>query len=120
QMSAAAVTTMDEGGLWKKFPVRERGLYREFHEAMVLYYYSLAKDPFVAYHAYPHQLEGGYEPKATRAQLYGFIKRERERGAVLDVAVRAKVIAVSRSGRTITGVTVEFNHDGIPSRRQFA
>jgi hypothetical protein len=120
QMSAAAVTTMDEAGLWKKFPVRERGLYREFHEAMVTYYYTLGKDPFVTYHAYPDQLEGGYEPKATRAQLYGFIRQERERGATLDLAVRARVVTVRKAGAAVTGVTVEFAGGAAPERRDFA
>jgi hypothetical protein len=63
---------MDESSGYGKFPVRERGLYREFHESMVAYYLTLEKDPFVAYFIYPDQLEGGYEPKAARAVLYAF------------------------------------------------
>jgi len=43
QMCAAAVTTMDEDSVWMKFPVRERGLYREFHESMALHYQTLEK-----------------------------------------------------------------------------
>ena len=39
--------------LYGKFPVRERGIYREFHESMVAYYQTLDKDPFVAYYSYP-------------------------------------------------------------------
>jgi hypothetical protein len=35
QAAAAAVTSMDEDGVYGKYPVRERGLYREFHESMV-------------------------------------------------------------------------------------
>ncbi len=58
QMSAAGVTTMDEDSVWMKFPVRERGIYREFHESMVAYYVTLDKDPFVAYYGWPDQLEG--------------------------------------------------------------
>lgn len=108
QMCAAAVTTMDEGGLWQKFPARERGIYREFHESMVLYYQSLDKDPFVAYYAFPEQLEGGYEPKAARGVLYGFIKDVREGGGVLDVCVRARVRSVLKRGDTVTGAKVEF------------
>src|SRR3546814_21029472 len=46
QMAAAAVTSMDEAGP----QVRERGISRQFHESMVLYYYTLDKDPFQAYY----------------------------------------------------------------------
>jgi hypothetical protein len=111
QMSCAGVTTMDEASVWRKFPVRERGLYREFHESMVTYYQSLDKDPFVAYFSYPDQLEGGYEPKVTRAVLYGFINEACERNAVLDVSLRTRVVSVKKSGNTVTGVTVEFSDD---------
>ena len=48
QMAAAAVTTMDEDSVWMKFPVRERGLYREFNASMVLHYLTMEKDPQVA------------------------------------------------------------------------
>lgn len=120
QMSAAAVTTMDEAGLWKKFPVRERGLYREFHESMVNYYYTLDKDPYVTYYAYPDQLEGGYEPKATRAQLYGFIKYAREHGGLLDLSVRSRVVAVQKRGETVTGISLEVAGDGTSIRRDVA
>jgi len=108
QMSAAAVTTMDEGGVWLKFPVRERGLYREFHESMVLHYQTLDKDPFVTYYSWPDQLEGGYEPKAARAVLYGFIQAARQRGGVLDLSLRTRVSAVAKRGDTVTGVTLSF------------
>src|SRR3546814_13412569 len=42
QMAAAAVPSMDEAGP----QVRERGIYRQFHERMVINYYTLDKDPF--------------------------------------------------------------------------
>ena len=72
-MAAAGVTTMDEDSVWMKFPVRERGLYREFHESITLHYLSREKDPQVAYYGWPDQLEGGYEPKVARAVMQGFI-----------------------------------------------
>jgi hypothetical protein len=106
-MAAAAVTTMDESSGYGKFPVRERGLYREFHESMVTYYLTLDKDPFVAYFSYPDQLEGGYEPRAARAVLYAFLRAERDRGAQLDLGLRSRVTAVTRPGKAVTGVTVE-------------
>lgn len=108
QMAAAGVTTMDEDGGWMKFPVRERGIYREFHESMVLYYQSLNKDPFVTYFSWPDQLEGGYEPKAARAVLYAFIRQVRERGQTLDLSLRTRVTAVTRAGDTVTGATLTF------------
>jgi hypothetical protein len=117
QMAAAAVTTMDEEGCWEKFPVRERGLYREFHESIVNHYYTLNKDPFRAYYAWPRQLEGGYEPRAARATLHAFIAHARRKpGAVLDLALRAKVVEVTRSGDRVTGVVVEHEdakHEGL-------
>ena len=109
QMSCAAVTTMDEDSVWMKFPVRERGIYREFHESMIAYYHTLDKDPLVAYYGYPEQHEGGYEPKATRAVLHGFIQDVRERKSVLDVSLRSRVIAVEKIGDTVTGVTVDID-----------
>lgn len=108
QMAAAGVTTMDEDSVWMKFPVRERGLYREFHESMVLYYQTLEKDPFVAYYGWPDQHEGGYEPKAARAVMYGFIKDARDHGARLDVSLQTKVSAVKKHGDAVTGATLNF------------
>ncbi len=109
QMSAAAVTSMDEEGLWEKFPVRQRGIYREFHESIVNYYYTRDKDPFRAYYAWPEQLEGGYEPKITRELLYAFIADARSKG-VLDLATRTKVVEAVKTGDAVTGVVIE--HDG--------
>lgn len=107
QMAAAAVATMDEEGLWGKVPVRERGLYREFHQSIVNYYYTKDKDPFRAYYAWPEQLEGGFEPKAVRQVLYAFIKDARDRKAVLDLATGSKVVSVLKSGEKVEGVEVE-------------
>jgi hypothetical protein len=105
---AAGVTTMDEASDWWKYAVRERGIYREFHESMVLYYQTLDKDPLMAYYSYPHQTEGGYEPKAVRAVLYGFIKHEREHGATIDISLRSRITAVKKEGEAVRGATVEF------------
>ena len=112
QMCAAAVASMDEDSVHGKFPVRERGIYREFHESMVAYYMTLDKDPFMAYYAYPHQIEGGYEPKAARAVLYALIKDARDRGAKLDLSLRSRIVAVAKEGDTVTGATIQFTDDG--------
>ncbi len=113
QMAAAAVSSMDEEGLWEKFPVRERGLYREFHESMVNYYYTRDKDPFRAYYAWPDQLEGGYEPKIVRAALYAFLADARKRKtadgqpAVLDVVTGTRIEKILKTGGTVDGVVVK-------------
>ncbi len=121
QMSAAAVTTMDEASVALKFPVRERGIYREFHESMVTHYQTLNKDPFVTYYAYPDQLEGGYEPKATRAVLYGFIKEVRENNhALLDLSLRSRVVEVRKQGEAITGVVVEITNEQGSTRKSLS
>ncbi|MBL9117791.1 MAG: FAD-dependent oxidoreductase [Verrucomicrobiaceae bacterium] len=106
QMACAAVTTMDEDSVWMKFPVRERGIYREFHESMVTHYHTLDKDPLVAYYGYPDQLEGGYEPKVARAVLQGFIQEARMRKSVLDLSLRSRVLAVKKQGDAVKAVTV--------------
>ncbi len=105
---AAGVTTMDEASDWWKYPVRERGIYREFHESMILHYQTLDKDPMFAYYTYPHQTEGGYEPRVVRAVLYGFIQQEREHGGTIDVSLRSRITAVKKDGESVRGVTVEF------------
>jgi hypothetical protein len=105
QMAAAGVTTMDEDSVWMKFPVRERGLYREFHESIALHYLSREKDPQVAYYGWPDQLEGGYEPKVARAVMQGFIQEAKN----IDVSLRTRVSAVTKQGDTVTGVTLGFS-----------
>jgi len=112
QMCAAAVTSMDEGGIWGKNPIRERGLYREFHESVVNHYYTQDKDPFCAYH-FNRQSEGGYEPRIARGVLYGLIQETRQRRLadghqpVLDLCVRSKVVAVKKQVNTVRAVKVE-------------
>lgn len=109
QMSAAAVTSMDEAGLAGKFPVRERGIYREFNQSMVNFYQTLNKDPYRAYYSWPVQQEGGYEPKVTRAVLYAFIEEARKKG-VLDLVTGTGITKVLKEGDRVTGV--ELDKDG--------
>jgi len=110
QMAAAAVTSMDEEGVYFKFPVRERGIYREFHQSAINYYYTLNKDPFRAYYAWPDQLEGGYEPRVARAILYAFIAEARKHGT-LDLVTGTKLKQVLKRDVTVTGVVLE--KDGV-------
>lgn len=112
QMGNAAVTSMDDGGIWGKNPDRERGIYREFHESAINHYYTIDKDPFTAYH-FNLQSEGGYEPRVARGVLYGLIEETRRRvlpdgkHPVLDVVPRTRVSAVRKSGEAVNGVTLE-------------
>lgn len=110
QMAAAAVTSMDEEGVWDKFPVRERGLYREFHQSMINYYYTLNKDPFRAYYSWPEQIEGGYEPKIVRAVLSAFIAEARKKGT-LDLITGTKISEVKKNGDTVVGVGLKKGKD---------
>jgi len=117
QMANAGVTSMDDGGLWARNPVRERGIYREFHESAVNHYYTIEKDPFTAYH-FNLQSEGGYEPHIARGILYGLIDETRRRDkTVLDLAIRTKVTAVRKTGDTVEGVTVEEWTEAGPKRK---
>ncbi|MFA6287623.1 MAG: FAD-dependent oxidoreductase [Opitutaceae bacterium] len=122
QMANAGVTSMDDGGIWGKNPVRGRGVYREFHESAALHYYARDRDPFTAYR-FNLQSEGGYEPHVARAILCGLVDETRRRAPingrapVLDLAVRARVIAVDKTGDTVTGATLEESTESGPRRR---
>lgn len=126
QMAAAGVTTMDEDSVWTKFPVRERGIYREFHESITAHYYTRNKDPYVAYYGNP-QMEGGYEPHVARGILYALLKNAGETGAKLrkvspkeaepEVSLRSRVVAVRKEGAVVRGVTVETSLDDGTTRR---
>ncbi len=122
QMGNAGVTSMDEGGIGGKMPVRERGIYREFHESAINHYYTLNKDPYTAYHFNP-QAKGGYEPHVARAILYGLIAETRARQLadgrkpVLDLAIRTKVAAVQKTGPLVTGVELQHWTESGPQTR---
>jgi hypothetical protein len=122
QMGAAAVTSMDESGA----QVRERGIYREFHESMILYYYGLDIGPYKAYWSYDHnprgQFEGGFEPKRVEQLFYGFISEARKKaeaeGGVLDVIKRTRVTEVEKTGTRVDGVMIErWDPEGVSTRR---
>ncbi|MBA4020156.1 MAG: hypothetical protein C0483_23590 [Pirellula sp.] len=123
QMAAAGVTTMDEDSVWMKFPVRERGIYREFHESMVAYYRTRDKDPFVAYYGNP-QMEGGYEPKVARAVLAALIEDASRRymdhlkPKRVHVSTQSRVVAVRREGNVVRGVTIEIVDDSGKAQRK--
>ena len=118
QMGAAAVTSMDEAGS----QVRERGIYRLFHESVVAYYYGLNKSPFMAYYyqdSAQNQMDGGYEPAATQAVLYAMIQRVRDAGGILDLSLRSTVQEVGLEGGAVNGVTVRKWNEGGEKFRTF-
>jgi hypothetical protein len=118
QMSAAGVTAMDESAAYGLRIVRERGIYREFHEAMAAYYYTLNKDPLRGDRSYgDSNTNAGYEPRIARAGLYAMIADAR-RKTTLDLSTRSRVVDVAKSGNTITGVTVEVEGSGGAKRKQ--
>ena len=107
QMTAGGVTAMDESAAYGLRIVRERGIYREFHESMATYYYTLDKDPFRGDRSFgdPNS-NAGYEPKIARAGLYAMIADARQK-ARLDVSLRSRVVEVAKTGNTITGAMIE-------------
>ena len=122
QMGNAAVTSMDDGGIWGKNPVRERGIYREFHESAVNHYYTLDKDPFTAY-KFNLQSEGGFEPRVARGILLSLIEETRKTapaGAVLDYVTRTKVSGVGKTGDTVNRADLEHWTEKGPEKRSVA
>lgn len=118
QMSAAGVTAMDESGPYGMRIVRERGIYREFHESMAAYYYTLNKDPFRGDRSFEQpNSNAGYEPNISRAGLYAMIAGARN-NAKLDVSLRSRVVEVSKSGNTISGATIEVASGDGAKRKQ--
>ncbi|MGC4235819.1 MAG: FAD-dependent oxidoreductase [Niabella sp.] len=112
QTTTAAVSSMDESGPL----IRERGIYREFHESIVSYYYGKDKCPFMAYfwgRNAQNQQEGGYEPLVARNLLYAFIREAKKiPGAKLDLLLRTKVIKLSKTGHRVTGAHIRQWNEG--------
>lgn len=98
QMNAAAVTSMDEGGLL----VRERGIYREFFERVEAHYRAIGKTAETAYF-FRHLC---LEPRVGR-QILDAMMDEARKGAALDVALRTRVIQVIKEGNAVTGVVLQ-------------
>jgi hypothetical protein len=97
QMNAAAVTSMDEGGTL----CRERGLYRELCGLIAAHYRPLGITCETAYW-FRHVC---VEPRVGRRLLHVMLADARGTGT-LDLAVRARVVKVSKSGDTVTGVEI--------------
>jgi hypothetical protein len=98
QMTAAGVTSMDEGSPL----VRERGLYRELCGLIAAHYQPLGINSQTAYwHGSPC-----VEPHVGRMLLLKMLGDARGPG-VLDLALRSRVTKVLKDGDTVIGVEVE-------------
>lgn len=112
QMSAAAVSSMDEG-----YPprerVRQRGIYGEFYRRALNYYQARGQSVDTPAISSDHF---GLEPRVAERLLYDMIRDTRaqempsnggiQNGCILDVLLRAHPVAVARTGDTVTGVTL--------------
>ncbi len=94
QMNAAAVTSMDEGGIL----CRERGLYRELCGLIAAHYQPLNLTFETAYW-FRHVC---VEPRVGRTLLHVMLADARGQGT-LDLALRARVAQVLKRGDTVTG-----------------
>jgi len=97
QMTAAAVTSMDEGGIL----CRERGLYRELCGLIASHYQPLNINFETAYW-FRHVC---VEPRVGRALLLAMLGDARGQGT-LDLALCARVSKVLKIGATVTGAEV--------------
>lgn len=105
QMTAAAVTSMDEGPSHPErgVLVRERGIYREFTSSVIAYYRQRGISAETAYwHA-----RVCMEPRVGQSLLYTMLTQARDRTPALHVSLRSKVVRVFKTGDTVTGVAVE-------------
>ena len=110
QMSAAGVSSMDEG-----YPprgrVRQRGVYGEFYRRALNYYQARGQSVDTPAISSDHF---GLEPRVAERLLYDMIRDTRAQelsdgrpgNCVLDLVLRARLIAVARTGDTVTGVTL--------------
>ena len=116
QMTAAGVTSMDEGprDAERGVLVRERGLYREFTDEVIAYYHKLGISAETAYwHA-----RIGMEPRVGQEILYGMLGKARTRTPALHISLRSKVIQVLRKGDAVTGVVVQIETPGGEIKQQ--
>jgi len=109
QMTAAAVTSMDEGGTL----VRERGLYRELCGLIFAHYRPLGINPITAY-GFRHVC---VEPRVGRKLLLMMLGDAHGSGA-LDLVLSTRVARVIKAGDVVTGVELESaGGDGKQTRR---
>lgn len=104
QMTAAAVTSLDEGA---NIPDLRSGIYKAFVDKVLSHYRALNKSTGTAYFN-PRMI--AFEPSVGQRMLYELLREtDSSRGdgrTVLDVYLSTKVAGVQRSGSGITGLTL--------------
>ena len=109
QLAAAGVTSMDEG-YPPRAHLRERGLYGEFWRRATAFYRALGKSTDTCAVSEDHF---AVEPHVARRILEDMIRDTRAapqadgQPVVLDLVTEAQVVAVSRAGNRVRGVTLE-------------
>ena len=109
QLAAAGVTSMDEGYPPREH-LRERGLYGEFWRRATAFYRALGKSTDTCAVSEDHF---AVEPHVARRILEDMIRDTRAapqadgQPVVLDLVTEAQVVAVSRAGNRVRGVTLE-------------
>lgn len=99
QMSAAGVTSMDEGNI-----IRQQGIYNEFYKNAVEKYKAVGKSVGTCYFS---NYTFAVEPRIGQKILYEFIDKVNKEGkGHVDVLLRTTVLKVYREGSVVTGVDI--------------
>jgi hypothetical protein len=102
QMTAAAVTSLDEGNFLKAG--NRSGIYREFVELVKGHYAALGKSTGTAYFT---PASTSFEPSVGQKVLYRMLPASGQpSGPTLDLYLRAKVTATLAAGSAVSGVVL--------------
>lgn len=106
QMTAAAVTSLDEGS---DIPKLRSGIYKEFVDKVSAHYWNLGKSTGTAYFN-PQMI--AFEPSVGQKKLYELLretdnKAVNGRKPVLDLYLAAEVAGVVKEGDALKGVTLK-------------
>ena len=99
QLTAAAVTSLDEGPA----PVSRSGLYKEFVGQVNSYYASLGKSTGTAYYL---ATSTSFEPSVGQKILYSMIAKGEQPGQALDLFLGVRVASAILNGTTVGGVVL--------------
>lgn len=103
QMTAAAVTSLDEGA---DLPRMRSGIYKEFVDKVALHYWKLAKSTGTAYFN-PDMI--AFEPSVGQKKLYELLRETETKPVngvppVLDLYLATEVTGVIKEGNQVGGV----------------
>jgi hypothetical protein len=118
QMTAAGVTSMDEGHPFGppgqlQYDVRDRGIYKEFVDKIVNYYATRFDPPKPVGTCYFNSDTIAFEPHIGQQILYEMVQETRNRTLtdgthpILHISLRSQVTGVLQSGNTVQGVSVQ-------------